>query len=68
MASRTGSLGRGCENDFGREDRAPFTGGGMFRRRAADEFVAAVEFADQAGGSEAGYGFNVCQTEPRGIC
>jgi hypothetical protein len=32
MASRTGSLGRGCENDFGREERTPFAGGRMFGR------------------------------------
>jgi len=54
MASRTGSLGRGCENDFGREERTPFAGGRMFGRRAAGEFVTVIGFSDEAGGDEGG--------------
>jgi len=67
MASRTRSLGRGCEHDFGREKRAPFAGGGVLLRRAADEFVATIKCTDKRGRAETGNCFNRCQTEPRRI-
>lgn len=44
--------GRGGENHVRREQRTPVSGGGAVLRRAADEFVGAVEVPDQAGGAE----------------
>jgi len=39
----------------------------MFRGRAANEFVTAIEFTDQARWAEAGNRFSRSQTEPSGI-
>jgi len=41
-----------CKNDFGREERTPLTCGGVMVLRAADELVAAIEVADEAGGAK----------------
>jgi len=51
-----------------REQRTPFAGDGVLFRRAADEYVAAIKFADQTCRGETGNCFNRCQTEPCGIC
>ena len=40
------------KDNFWREQRTPFTSGGVLILRAADEFVAAIDVADKAGGAE----------------
>lgn len=57
------SPGRGRENNFMREQRTPFAGGGVVVRCAADEFVPAVGFFDEAGGAKGGNELTACVME-----
>jgi len=60
VAKATSSPHRGLsfEDDFGRVERTPLAGGGMICRRAADKFVIAIGFSDQADRAEMANGFN----------
>ena len=54
---------RTVESNFGREQRTPFAGGGVVIRRAADEFVIAIRFFDEAGGAEGSDKLAACAME-----
>jgi hypothetical protein len=56
----------GRENNCRREKRTPFARGGVVGGRAADEFEAAVQMADEAGGAEGRKSFAGHLLEPRG--
>lgn len=55
------------ENDFGREQRIPLAGGGVFSGVASTEFVMAVGVTDQFRCAKMGNNFCRCRNEPIGI-
>lgn len=49
------------------KQRTPFEGGGVVIARAADEFVPAISFYEEAGGAEDGDDFAGCESAGRNV-
>ena len=54
----------GRKDQIVRVERTPFAGDGEIVRRAADEFVSAIKFPDEVGGTEPGDDFNFILCKP----